>query len=152
MKTCDDCLVQKQAGGMCPIFGEKVNPADRACRKYIGHDSPKCDMCGALMPGKPEVVIMEDGDTIISCGNCAAIIGMCGTCSERTKCDFETSPINIPKQVQKVVRQGNMQMQTVIRNPEREKETCMKGCPCWDSEECICLRQSAGSCKAWRYK
>ena len=76
-------------------------------------------------------------------------IGTCATCTQAKFCDFETNPIQIPKQVQKVIRQGNMQMQTIVRNPEREKETCMKGCPCWDSEQCVCLRQT-GFCKAWR--
>lgn len=150
MKTCGNCLLQKQNGGTCPIFQEKVNNNDSACRKYIGHDSPQCDFCGSLMAGMGEIVIMDEGIRL-SCPNCANALGTCITCAERTKCDFETNPVNIPKQVQKVIRQGNMQMQTVIRNPEREKETCMKGCPCWDSEECVCLRQTAGSCKAWRY-
>lgn len=152
MKTCGDCLIQKQAGGMCPIFQEKANPADKACRKYIGHDSAKCSVCGALTPGKPQIVLMEDGDILTACLNCAETLGVCTTCAQAKFCDFETSRINIPKQVQKVIRQGNMQMQTVIRNPEREKETCMKGCPCWDESECACLRTTYGSCAAWRYK
>ena len=149
MKTCGDCLIQKQNGGMCPIFQEQVNENNRACRKYIGHDSAVCGFCGSLMPGKPEIVIMEDGTNLLSCPRCAERIGTCATCAQAKFCDFETNPIQIPKQVQKVVRQGNMQMQTVIRNPEREKETCMKGCPCWDEENCICLRE-VGMCKSWR--
>jgi hypothetical protein len=103
------------------------------------------------MPGKAEVVIMEDGVVKLACGNCGNALGTCATCAQAKSCDFETNPIQIPKQVQKVIRQGNMQMQTVIRNPEREKETCMKGCPCWDSEECVCIRQ-IGFCKSWRYE
>ena len=150
MKTCKDCLLRKQAGGtMCPIFQEPVNDDDQACRKHISKDSPVCGFCGALMPGLPEVVVMEDGTTLLACHNCGDAIGTCATCAQRSLCDFETSPVQIPKQVQKVIQQGNMRMQTVIRNPEREKETCMKGCPCWDSEECVCLRQ-IGFCKAWR--
>lgn len=151
MKTCGDCLLRKQAGNnMCPVFQEKVEDNDSACRKYIGHNSPVCGFCGTLMPGKGEVVIMENGDAVLSCASCANNLGTCRTCAQAKFCDFETNPIKIPKQVQKIIRQGNMQMQTIIRNPEREKETCMKGCPCWDSEECICLRE-VGCCKAWRY-
>lgn len=149
-RTCGKCLLRKQAGNnMCPVFQEKVEDNERACRKYIGHDSDKCNFCGSLMPGKAEIIIMENGDTHLACHSCANSLGTCHTCTEAKFCDFETNSINIPKQVQKVIRQGNMQMQTVVRNPEREKETCMKGCPCWDSEECICVRQ-AGSCKSWR--
>lgn len=150
MKKCGDCLIRKQAGGkICPIFQEEVLNTDNACRRYIGHDSPVCGFCGSLMPGKPEIVIMEDGTTLLACGQCGDRIGTCATCAQAKVCEFETSTSPIPKQVQKVIRQGNMQMAQMIRNPEREKETCMKGCPCWDSEECICVRQ-VGSCKSWR--
>lgn len=149
MKKCGDCLLQKRSGGVCPVFQESMNEIDNACRKYIGHDSPVCGFCGSLMPGKGEVVIMEDGETILSCAQCAERIGTCATCVQAHICEFETSNIQIPKQIQKVVRQGNMQMQTIVRNPEREKETCMKGCPCWDEENCICLRET-GMCKSWR--
>lgn len=149
MKKCGDCLLQKRSGGVCPVFQESVSETEDACRKYIGHDSSVCGFCGSLMPGKGEVVIMEDGETILSCAQCAERIGTCATCAQARYCEFETSNIQIPKQVQKVIRQGNMQMQTVVRNPEREKETCMKGCPCWDKENCICLRE-AGMCKSWR--
>lgn len=149
MKTCGNCLIQRQANGVCPIFNEKINPADEACRKYIGYDSPICGFCSNLMPGKGEIVIMEDGEVILSCTECAERIGTCATCAQARSCEFETSNIQIPKKVQKVTRQGNMQMQTIIRNPEREKETCMKDCSCWDEENCICLRE-AGMCKGWR--
>ena len=149
MKKCGDCLLQKRSGGVCPVFQESVNEIDNACRKYIGHDSPVCGFCGSLMPGKGEFVIMEDGETILSCTNCAERIGTCATCAQARYCEFETSNIQIPKQVPRVIRQGNMQVQTIVRNPEREKETCMKGCPCWDEENCICLRE-VGMCKSWR--
>jgi hypothetical protein len=45
-------------------------------------------------------------------------------------CEFETNPSPIPKQIQKTVRQGNVQMQTVMDNPERIEAFCHK-CPCW---------------------
>ena len=150
MKHCGDCLIIRQNQGICPVFQEKMDPTEQACRKYIGHDSPVCKFCGALMSGKGELVLMDD-EVIQSCSNCGNALGTCTTCARAKSCDFETNPIQIPKQVQKVIRQGNMQMQTIVRNPEREKETCMKGCPCWDSEECVCIRQ-IGFCKSWRYE
>lgn len=151
MKTCKDCLLRKQAGGtMCSIFQEPVNDDDQACRKHVSEDSPQCDFCGTLMPlESAEIVIMDEGIRL-ACHRCGDALGTCATCAQRKLCDFETSSVQIPKQVQKVIQQGNVRMQTVIRNPEREKETCMKGCPCWDSEECVCLRQ-IGFCKAWRF-
>lgn len=154
MKTCGNCLLQKQNGGICPIFQEKANPDDLSCRRYIGHDSPVCSFCGSLMSGKGEIILLDNDDnvTLISCHNCAETLGTCQTCALGKTCDFETNPINIPKQIPRVIRQGNMQMQTIIRNPEREKETCMKGCLCWDESECACMRQTLGACAAWRYK
>ena len=152
MKKCGDCLLQKRSGGVCPVFQEKVNETDNACRRYIGHDSPVCSFCDSLMPSKGEIILLDDDNTLISCSNCANTLGTCQTCALAKSCDFETNPINIPKQVQKVIKQGNMQMQTIIRNPEREKETCMKGCLCWDESECACMRQTLGACAAWRYK
>ena len=150
-RICGKCLLQQHQGGVCPVFNEKVSPEDEACRRYIGHDSEKCGFCGGLMPGKPQVVVMENGDIVLSCAKCGDSIGTCATCAQAKMCNFETNPIDIPKQVQRVVQQGNMRMQTVIRNPEREKETCMKGCPCWDEDTFTCLRQS-GCCKSWRYE
>ena len=151
MRTCGNCLILKRNNGICPVFQEKVNDDEPACRKYVGHDSPVCGFCGSLIPGKGEIVVMNDeyDNVILSCPQCAERIGTCATCAQARYCEFETSNIQIPKQVPRVIRQGNMQMQTIVRNPEREKETCMKGCPCWDEENCICLRE-AGMCKSWR--
>lgn len=151
MRKCGDCLLQQQQGGVCPVFNEKVFPEGEACRKYIGHDSDKCDFCGVLMSGKAEIVIMEDGVVKLACRNCSNALGTCATCAQAKSCDFETNPIDIPKQVQKVIQQGNVRIQTIVPNPEREKETCMKGCPCWDEDACICSRQP-GFCKSWRYE
>ena len=147
-RICGNCLLYKQGDGVCPIFQEKVNKNDSGCRKFVSEINP-CDFCGNGIIGLAEIVIMEDGETILSCAQCAERIGTCATCAQARYCEFETSNIQIPKQVQKVIRQGNMQMQTIVRHPEREKETCMKGCPCWDEENCICLRE-AGMCKSWR--
>lgn len=151
MRTCGNCLILKRNNGICPVFQEKVNDDEPACRKYVGHDSPVCGFCGSLIPGKGEIVIMNDeyDNVILSCPTCAERIGTCATCAQARYCEFETSNIQIPKQIQKVVRQGNMQMATIVKNPEREKETCMKGCSCWDEENCMCLRE-AGMCKSWR--
>lgn len=151
MKKCGDCLLRRQHGGvMCPLFQEKVNDNDPACRKYIGYDSEVCHFCRSYIAGKPEIVVMNDaeGHVFISCPSCADKLGTCATCGE-VHCYFETSPIDIPKQIPRVIRQGNMQVQTIVRNPEREKETCMKGCACWDEENYVCKRQY-DTCQKWR--
>ena len=62
-------------------------------------------------------------------------------CKEAHICDFETNSSSLPKQVQQTSRQGNMVMQTVVKNPERIRITCEKGCKCW-SDEFGCLKQN----------
>lgn len=61
-------------------------------------------------------------------------------CEFAKTCDFETNPSTMPKIVQKVIQQGNMQMATQVRNPEREKITCAAGCKCYN-ETYGCSRQ-----------
>lgn len=94
----------------------------------------------------------EDKDYLILCPNCANQLSQCVTCAEMVHCSFETDPINVPKQVQKQIRQGPMVIQSVVRNPEREKVTCAKGCPCWDSVKNSCLRQNSLGCPLWKVR
>ena len=60
MRTCGNCLILKRNNGICPVFQEKVNDDEPACRKYVGHDSSVCGFCGSLIPGKGEIVVMND--------------------------------------------------------------------------------------------
>jgi hypothetical protein len=78
------------------------------------------------------------------CAQCLSLAGTCHLCSFGNCCDFETNPINLPKQEQKVIRQGNMTMQTVEKGEARIRETCLRNCPCF-SEEFGCLREN-GTC------
>jgi hypothetical protein len=48
----------------------------------------------------------------------------------------------------KEIRQGNMIAQQQVQNPERIRQTCQKGCKCWD-EEFGCLK-SNGCCGNWK--
>ena len=97
-----------------------------------------CNYCGN--PASTAV----DNEGRHSCIKCLQLFNTCHMCTERQKCDFETNPSSLPKQVQKTVRQGNMVMQTVEKNPARIDISCKAGCLCF-SEEFGCLKQN-GTC------
>ena len=81
-------------------------------------------------------------DERLICEDCLNATGTCRMCEFAKTCDFETNPSPLPKVVQKVIQQGNMQMATQVRNPERKKSTCEAGCKCYD-EEYGCSRQNS---------
>lgn len=92
----------------------------------------QCTQCGKPILGK-EVFISADLKAIF-CKRCISLLGSCYTCEKAAQCAFEQDPSPLPKQVAQVIQQGNVTMQTIIRNPEREKITCQAGCPCWHEE------------------
>ena len=101
-----------------------------------------CNYCGQ----EHVAIVNEDGTGM--CIKCLEIAGTCNLCESGSLCDFETNPSPLPKQVQKTIRHENMIIQTVINNPDRIRECCQAGCPCFDPEF-FCLKQ-IGTCA--RYK
>lgn len=97
-----------------------------------------CDFCG-----QPATIIDAETFTLF-CDRCFSVTKTCGACIKSIQCDFETNPSPLPKQVQKTIRQGNMVMQTVVKNPDRVAITCKNGCPCFH-EDFGCLREN-GTC------
>jgi hypothetical protein len=102
-----------------------------------------CDYCGKY-PGE---IVDSNGDVFL-CRNCFSQAGTCYLCVNGALCEFETNPSPLPKQVQKTVRQGNMMVQTVIRNPDRTAITCLSNCPCFDSNF-GCLKEN-GTCNKYK--
>lgn len=94
----------------------------------------QCNYCGQY----PAQVINPEGT--MACKRCAGLFNTCHLCLNSTKCEFETNPSPLPKQVQQTIRQGNVQMQTVIKNPERI-QLCCTGCPCWNAVDACCNRE-----------
>lgn len=105
--------------------------------------SNACAWCGAP---QGTIVIPSDELVYTCCLNCYARLGTCAGCTHCTGCDFETNPSPLPKQIQHTMQQGNMTMQTVIKNPERVKLTCFN-CFCFDEEALQCKRE-LGWCSA----
>ena len=103
--------------------------------------------CGHAGSGLPELV--QEGEQVFTmCSQCASMTGTCYTCKEREKCDFETNPIDLPKQIIVTRQQGNAVIRQQIVNPERIRETCQKNCECF-SEEFGCLKQN-GTCGKYK--
>lgn len=98
-----------------------------------------CNYCGQA----PARIINTNGTG--ACDRCAQLFGTCHLCLNSVRpCEFETNPSPIPKQIQKTVRQGNVQMQTIIDNPERIEAFCHK-CPCW----CDACGRYDGTCGSY---
>lgn len=92
----------------------------------------------------------EEAETAytLMCPQCFAQVNTCNMCVNRNKCNFETDPSPLPKQVQQTVRQGNMVMQTVVKNPDRIRELCQFSCTCW-SDDFGCLKEN-GTCGQYK--
>lgn len=99
----------------------------------------KCNYCGQ------EGANTVDTNGIASCSRCVNMFGTCAMCTEANKCDFETNPIDLPKQVQKVIRQGNMAIQTVVKNEARIIACCLP-CICFNKENQICNKEYGTCC------
>lgn len=97
-----------------------------------------CSYCG-----NPASVINED-DRLLLCNQCASLAGTCYLCIQGRYCEFETNPDPMPKQVAKVIQQGNMRVQTVVKNPSRVDAFCTNKCPCFNPEF-GCLKEN-GTC------
>lgn len=135
-KHCGQCALRNPSQQVCQITGWSYEDKDPACKNFCNHLSV-CEYCGRAYPS-----IMNILDERLICEDCLNATGTCRMCEFAKTCDFETNPSTLPKVVQKVVQQGNMQMATQVRNPERKKITCEAGCKCYD-EEYGCSRQNS---------
>lgn len=114
-----------------------------------------CEYCGRPCP-QGAIVLAEAIDAPyqlhknpVMCQQCFSMVGTCNLCQQRATCPFETDvSCPLPKQVQQTIRQGNMTMQSVVKNPDRIRETCQFGCKCW-SDEFGCLKEN-GSCGQYK--
>lgn len=128
-KTCGQCALYRQ--GACLMHQEPRNAEKDYCSKFT-EKLYQCEICGNPIL-TPILLEVKEAYKIV-CGNCYGNIGTCHLCTEGSKCEFETNPSPLPKQVMKTIRQGNSVMQTTIRNPERERQFCHEGCKCFNAE------------------
>ena len=98
----------------------------------------QCKTCGRPTD---QQVLCHDGDIWhILCPNCASQLNSCSFCKKVNICLFETDPSPLPKMIQKQIRQGPMISVTTEKNPERIRQTCEKGCDCFNPNF-DCMRQ-----------
>ena len=146
---CGRCALRAQDGTHCGITGMAINPDADFCSKY-SESPPQCDVCHKFIVGTSYLEQSEDGKWHQICGPCIQKLGTCHTCDRITSCTFEQSSSSLPKFVQKQVRQGNMVAVTQVMNPDRVKETCEKGCPCFD-KTIGCIRQNSQMCENFKH-
>ena len=130
-KTC--ALAGLKAPGVCSLSGLKVTDTD-FCSSHRRSLSI-CSICGAVIL---ENACIDEGHLV--CPNCLSQINSCRVCRKAMHCAFEEDPSPIPKAISQQIRQGNGIFVTSVRNPERIRETCQKGCECFDDKN-GCLRQ-----------
>ena len=98
----------------------------------------QCETCGR--PTEQQVLCPDGDNWHILCPNCASQLNTCAFCKKVNGCAFETDPSPLPKMVQKQIRQGPITSVVTVKNPELVRNTCQKGCPCYDPEN-DCMRQ-----------
>jgi hypothetical protein len=98
----------------------------------------QCETCGR--PTQQQVLCPDGDNWHILCESCASQLNTCAFCKKVNVCTFETDPSPLPKMVQKQIRQGPMISVTTEMNPERIRQTCEKGCDCFDANF-GCMRQ-----------
>ena len=150
-KTCAQCAFHIKTpsdnyDGKCGIFGHAIHLAGNACSKF--NDNPyTCDLCHRVIVENPIIDIDNETGKVkrILCAECNSKFGTCLTCENTKNCKFEEDPSPIPKMVQKQIRQGNMVSVMNVPNIERIRETCQKGCLCFQQEN-GCNRQNNQTC------
>ena len=147
-RTCGRCAYMQHNSGVCPLFNQSFSPEEPGCPKFTS-TVHSCEVCGSLTD-LPIISIDKDHSNHAWCENCDRLKYSCAICVEGNTCSFKNDPSPIPLTIQKEVRQGNMIMVTDAPNPERIRQTCMKGCPCFDKEN-GCLKQF-NTCENWSVK
>ena len=135
-RTCKECAYFDDM--RCKISGQPTISHNVACASFSSQRY-ECDICHRQIH-HTEVIYDSKSNKII-CSDCGNRLSTCDNCHNGNICVFETDPSPLPKQIQKQIRQGNMFGQTIIKNPERVRQTCEKGCPCWNTETESCNKQ-----------
>lgn len=147
MNQCKNCIYITP-DAVCVLSRHGVNPEGQVCQCFTDERNiSHCDICGNTVINP--IIYQDDSIQKYICSSCASASGTCKFCKQRFQCEFETNSSPLPKKVIKQIQRGPAIMQTEIMNPDRIKETCMKGCSCWDEKEQYCLREN-GTCG--RYK
>lgn len=139
--TCGQCALKSPDGQHCRLHNLPIRNPEDSCPDGTKRVE-KCDLCGAEILPRAIIVDMGlDHKTHIICSTCSQNYYSCSHCGQSLTCSFESSSIDLPKQVQQQIKTAQGYIVTNIKNPERVRQTCEKGCKCFD-KEFGCLRQS----------
>ena len=131
---CATCCYRAKQQNICMLSKMPINPEEDYCSKYQ-KEFTYCDYCGNAMVAPIYIEVRDNGDVYQYCSRCKELRSTCQLCSRVQSCEFMTNPDPMPHVVTKTVRQGNMVMQTQVKNEERVKKFC-HGCSCWSGESC----------------
>lgn len=136
--TCLDCAFENN--DICQLARRQIDPGGQICQSFKSKaDIQNCELCGQRMING--IFFQTPTETKLICPDCSKKSGTCALCKEGSKCEFETNPSTLPKQVMQQVRRGPAIINTTVRNPERVELTC-KNCVCWNKEENYCLKEN----------
>lgn len=135
IKICGNCALYRQ--NVCALNGQQRNKDDYCpdFKKYLNI----CDCCGKEHL-QSYLCSWNNENYITLCGTCFQAASTCDLCVNESTCAFEQDPSPIPKQIMKNIRQGNMMMQTSVKNPERVDKFCTN-CHCFNVEENTCNKE-----------
>lgn len=147
IKFCNTCACCDKIKEMCLYYGTHIDIAKDFCSKHA--DSLEfCDICGKPIVTSSFLQQDDEGNWVKICNQCNNLLNTCQLCTCAHVCEFETNPDPMPKTIVKTIQQGNMVMQTQIKNPDRIAKFCY-GCPCWmgDGIDACGKEFNIGCCK-----
>lgn len=144
-RTCGSCVLKDKTNNFCQLLKFEINPDRDVCPKYL-KEFEFCEICRQPLLPQSYILDMDKKEQLHQiCQNCNRLLSSCQACSNFSICPFETDPNPMPKVVVKTMQQGNMTMQTQVRNEEREALFC-HNCCCWQ-EETGCLKNYNIGCE-----
>ena len=137
--TCGQCVLKTQDGKNCLRLGAPIIGPDSSC-PYGSTVYAKCDICGKQIVFETAHIFISDSIKLL-CEQCSTQLNTCATCAHKIGCAFNESSDPTPKAVTKQILINGGYAVTQVMNPERIRNTCKKGCPCF-SEQFGCSRQN----------
>lgn len=140
-RKCESCGFSVKGAETCPLTQLPVN--ENSSCSFYEREPNSCDLCHTKIPKSATVY----NKNMLLCPHCAKQLTTCAGCNHSNYCAFEQDPSPLPKIVEKRIQQGNMIQIMQVRNPDRIRETCAKGCKCF-RENFPCMRQ-INCCDSW---
>lgn len=144
MNTCKTCRLAALAQNRCQLTGLPIT-ADDFCSRHTIEALDICHSCHRPLLPKGAILVKGNDSYLTFCQECTSKLSSCAFCLKAEVCEFETNPDPMPKVTVQQMRQGNMVMQTQIRNPERVKKFC-HSCHCWNAKEEMCFKEYEVGC------